>query len=77
MLDPRHPSYSKYTQRDLILMGIMKNVCSIESMRQMEEAFNEETCIDTLRIFSGNIKFKEMPHYDTLNYFVTAKFTWF
>ncbi len=70
MLDPRHPSYSKYTQRDLILMGVMKNVCSIESMRQMEEAFNEETCIDTLRIFSGNSKFKEMPHYDTLNYYL-------
>ena len=29
MTDPRHPSYSIYTQNDLIFMGVMKNVCSI------------------------------------------------
>lgn len=45
MLDPRHPSYSKYAQSNLIFMGVMKNVCSIESMRQMEEEFNEEIFI--------------------------------
>lgn len=27
MTDPRHPSYTTYTQNDLILMGVMKNVC--------------------------------------------------
>lgn len=70
MTDPRHPSYSIYTQNDLIFMGVMKNVCSIESMRQMDENFNEETCIDTMRILSGNKKLEEMPHYDTLNYYL-------
>lgn len=70
MTDPRHPSYSIYTQNDLILMGVMKNVCSIKSMRQMDEKFNEETCIETMRILSGNNKLEEMPHYDTLNYYL-------
>ena len=39
-------------------------------MRQMEENFNEENCIDTLRIMSGNRNLEEMPHYDTLNYYL-------
>lgn len=70
MEDPRNPSYSIYTQSDFIFMGIMKNACSIKSMRQMEEEFNEEICIDTLRLMSGDRNLKEMPHYDTLNYYL-------
>ena len=48
MKDPRNQSYITYTQSDLINMGMLKNICSIESMRQMEERFNEDTCIETL-----------------------------
>ena len=36
----------------------------------MEECFNEERCIDTLRYLSGDKKLEEMPHYDTLNYYL-------
>lgn len=39
-------------------------------MRKMEENFNKDTCIETLRFLSGNQKLKEMPHYDTLNYYL-------
>lgn len=39
-------------------------------MREMEENFNKETCIDTLRILSGNQRLNEMPHYATLNYYL-------
>jgi Transposase DDE domain len=67
MTDPRHVSYIQYQQADLTMLGILKNICSIESMRQMEEKLNEEICIDTLRILSGNRELSEMPHYDTLN----------
>lgn len=70
MGDPRNPSYTTYTQTDFVNMGILKNICSLESMRQMEEAFNEENCIATLRLMSGNDRLKEMPHYDTLNYYL-------
>lgn len=67
MEDPRNQSYITYTQNDFVNMGILKNICSLESMRQMEEAFNEENCIAVLRMMSGNQQLKEMPHYDTLN----------
>jgi hypothetical protein len=70
MDDPRNKSYITYTQADLVYMGILKNVCAQHSMREMEENFNKDTCIDTLRILSGNQKLEEMPHYDTLNYYL-------
>ena len=70
MDDPRNPSYITYTQADLGYMAILKNVCGQHSMREMEENFNKETCIDTLRIMSGNKALNEMPHYDTLNYYL-------
>ena len=38
--DPRNKSYITYTQNDLIVLGLIKNICSIDSMRQMEEKFN-------------------------------------
>lgn len=68
--DPRHQSYITYTQADLVYMALMKNICGQYSMREMEENFNEENCINTLRIMSGNKHLKEMPHYDTLNYYL-------
>lgn len=70
MEDPRNQSYITYTQSDFGYLTILKNVCSQHSMRQMEESFNEETCIDTLRLLSGDQKLEEMPHYDTLNYYL-------
>ena len=70
MIDPRHPSYIKYTQSDLIYMGILKNVCSLKTMRQMEERFNEEVCIENLSKMSNHKGLDEMPHYDTLNYYL-------
>ncbi len=70
MEDPRNQSYITYTQTDLSYLAILKNVCSQYSMREMEESFNEDICIDTLRIMSGDKKLEEMPHYDTLNYYL-------
>ena len=40
------------------------------SMREMDESFNDENCIATLQILSGNRSLEEMPHYDTLNYYL-------
>lgn len=67
MEDPRNPAYITYTQSDLISMGLLKNVCGITSMNQMNERFNEECCIRTLGITSDNPELQEMPHGDTLN----------
>lgn len=70
MMDPRHQSYISYSQADLVILGLLKNICSVESMNQMEEKFNEDICIHNLKVLSGNEKLKEMPHYDTLNYYL-------
>lgn len=67
MTDPRHSSYTTYTQQDLVWPGILKNVCGIESMRQMNEKFNEETCIDTLSFIAEDDHLREMPDFTTLN----------
>jgi len=70
MKDPRHQSYITYTQSDFLYLGILKNVCSLHSMREMEANFNEEACVHTLKILSGNETLEEIPHSDTLNYYL-------
>ncbi len=70
MEDPRHPSYITYKQSDLFYMGLMKNLCGLKTMHAMEEQFNEKNCIETLRILSGDKNLTEMPHSDTLNYYL-------
>ena len=70
MEDPRNTSYITYRQTDLTYMAILKNICGQYSMRSMEENFNNENCIHTLSLMSGNQKLEEMPHYDTLNYYL-------
>ena len=70
MNDPRDSSYITYSQTDLGYMAILKNICGQHTMREMEENFNHENCIDTLRLMSGNQRLEEMPHYDTLNYYL-------
>ena len=29
MTDPRNPSYTTYSQADLVLMGVLKNMCAV------------------------------------------------
>ena len=65
--DPRNESYTTYTQQDLVWLGILKNVCGVESMRQMNESFNESVCIDTLSFISGDEALEELPDFTTLN----------
>ena len=48
----------------------MKNMCAVRTMRSMEDNFNKETCIETLKLLSGDRSLKEMPHADTLNYYL-------
>ena len=69
--DPRNTAYITYTQADLIALGLMKNACSVESMRRMEDVFNEENCIRALSVLSGNDSLDEIPHHDTLNIYLS------
>ena len=70
MDDPRNQSYILYTQSDLVWMGLLKNMCAVRTMRSMEDSFNTETCIETLKLLSGDKALEEMPHSDTLNYYL-------
>jgi len=70
MNDPRHPSYITYTQSDLVNLGILKNICAVDSMRQMNEKFNEDVCIETLSYMAGDTGMEELPDYGTLNYYL-------
>ena len=70
MTDPRHQSYITYKQSDLVNLGILKNICAVESMRQMNEKFNEDVCIETLSFMAGNTGIEEFPDYGTLNYYL-------
>lgn len=67
MTDPGNGSCTTYTQQALVWLGILKNACGIESMRQMNEKFNEETCIGTLSFLSGDGGLSEIPDFTTLN----------
>ena len=67
MEDPRNQSYITYTQTDYVYMGMLKNICGVKTMHSMEEQFNHENCIRTLRILSGDQHLQEMPHSDSLN----------
>ncbi|MDE6312712.1 MAG: hypothetical protein K2M46_03695 [Lachnospiraceae bacterium] len=60
MKDPRHQSYTTYSQTTLVYMGIFKNIFGIVSMRSIDEMFNEEQCIKTLKLISGEEVLEEM-----------------
>ena len=70
MKDPRCIPYCTYTQQDYIFMAILKNICGQKSMSSMDENFNEDICIKTLQIMSGDNELNEMPHKDSLNYYL-------
>ena len=68
--DPRHQGHITYSTLEMLGVGILKNVAGIESMRQMDIAFNTDTCIENAYLAFGT-KLKEgLPHHDTLNDFL-------
>ena len=44
-MDARNHSYITYEIEVIIFAMILKNICSIESMQEMNEVFNEDTCV--------------------------------
>lgn len=73
MAEPRAKGYCIYTQADYFFQGVLKNICGLKSMTGMDEMFNEETCIQTLALFSENRHLDEMPHKDSLNYYLSLQ----
>lgn len=70
MEDPRHPGYVMYPQSILVMMGIMKNVMGIKSMREMQLKTNTDEAISNLAYLSGAEnadKMQNLPTYTALN----------
>lgn len=53
------------------MMLILKNACNLKSMREMTNAFNKDECIGNLGKSLGIEHMDELPHYDTINNFLS------
>src|SRR5699024_1484562 len=69
--DPRHQSYITYDVELILYMMIMKNACNVGSMRNMTNQFNKEECIENMKKFFKVDTLEELPHYDTINDFLS------
>ena len=67
IMDGRNQSYITYEIEVIIYMMILKNVCSIASMQEMNDEFNEDTCIKNLYKILGLEEKEYLPHYVTVN----------
>jgi len=67
VLDGRHQSYITYEIEVILYLMILKNVCSIASMQEMNEQFNEDECIKNIYKILGLEEKECLPHYVTIN----------
>ena len=67
VLDARHQSYITYEIEVILYTMIMKNVCSIVSMQEMNERFNEDECVKNIYKILGLEEKAWLPHYVTIN----------
>ncbi|MFT8323665.1 MAG: transposase family protein [Bacillus sp. (in: firmicutes)] len=69
--DPRHQGYTIYDPEVLLMMVILKNTCNLKSMREMTNEFNKDECIENIGKILGIEHLEELPHYDTINNFLS------
>jgi hypothetical protein len=51
---------------------LLKNMADLKSMRSMSNSFNKDECIENIRKVLGLEVLEELPHYDTINDFLTG-----
>lgn len=69
--DPRHSSYIDYTSDVMLALPLLKNICDIRSMQGMSASFNSEECIANTALITGRDELSEIPHYVTVNDFLS------
>ena len=69
--DSRHKSYIDYEPDIILFMVILKNVFTLESMRSMTDMLNKDECIENIKKVLGIDDLEELPHYDTVNDFLS------
>ena len=67
VMDGRNQSYITYEIEVILYMMLLKNVCSIASMQEMNEKFNEDECIKNIYKILGLEEKEYLPHYVTIN----------
>ena len=67
IMDERNQSYVTYEIEVIIFVMLLKNICSIESMQEMNESFNEDTCVKNIYRVLGLEEKDYLPHYVTIN----------
>lgn len=65
--DPRHQSYTEYDIEEILYTVIMKNACSLISMQDMTDEFNEDERTHNLCLILGKEEKEFLPHYVTIN----------
>lgn len=65
--DPRHPSYTDYSNKEMLGTMFYKGIAGISSMRSMTYEFNREEVVDNLYHFLGESGRDYLPHGVTLN----------
>lgn len=65
--DPRHQSYTEYSNDELLGTMFYKGIAGIESMQSMTYEFNRESIVKNLYRFMGRKEKKYLPHAVTVN----------
>lgn len=69
--DPRHQSYVTYDSDVLLFTVLLKNMADLKSMRDMSRRLNKDECIENVGKVLGLEELEELPHYDTINNFLS------
>lgn len=69
--DPRHQSYITYLPDVILFVMILKNIMALTSMRETTEKLNKDECIENIEKVLGIEGLEELPHYDTINDFLS------
>ena len=69
--DPRDINRIIYGTDVLAFTMILKNVLDFRSMRSLSSGLNNEECINNVKMALGLDELGELPHYDTINNFLS------
>ena len=67
VIDARNQSYITYEIEVILYVMLLKNVCSIASMQEMNDTFNEDECVKNIYKILGLEEKDCIPHYMTIN----------
>jgi len=70
--DPRAQGYITYGPEVLLFTVLTKNIANLKSMRSMSSNLNKDECIENIGKILGVEGLEELPHYDTINDFLSG-----